>query len=347
MSFGAVPQTIAVPAEALDSLTRVTALLDRAEPRVRRRFISLVNAAQEIGTLEEIADLLERGQVDEALAVSNGVADGLATSLEAAYAAAGLSAAEVLRSQTDTLFDFNATNLRSVETLRRERLRLVREFNGGQRAATQAILQDAFERGLAPVQQARALRGSIGLTASQAETVIRLRRSLEQGTRASLNRVLGLKLRDRRFDPSIRAALRGERTLAPAQIDRMVQRYEERFVAFRARTIARTETVAAVGAGDLELWDQAVESGIVAPTEVISRWKTAKDERVRSSHRAMDGQEQPFGEPFLSGAGNTLRFPGDPLGPASDTVNCRCVVGRALRRRTTVRVDELPRLAAG
>lgn len=347
MSFGGVPQTIAAPTGSLESLARLTTLLDRAEPAVRLRFIQMVGAAQQIGTLEEIANLLEQGRINEALLVTDGIAGAISTQLEAAYLAAGLSSAAALRTTTDTLFEFNTLNARAVSTLQRERLRLVVEFNTQQAAASRILLEDAFMRGLAPIEQARVLRGSIGLSSSQGQAVVNYRRLLTEGTPGSLGQVLERKLRDRRFDPSIRAAARGDRVLTSAQIDRMVERYEERFVAFRANTIARTETVAAVGAGDLEMFEQAIEQGVITPEAVTSTWHTARDERVRSSHRAMNNQERPFGEPFRSGAGNALRFPGDPLGPPSDTINCRCVVGRKINQATQTRFEDISRLAAG
>lgn len=347
MSFGAVGQTVLTPEERIAALNRLTGLLDRAEPAVRRRFLGLIDASRGLGSLEEIADLLEAGRIDDALVVTEGIAPGLSTSLEQAYASAGLSAAEVLRSQRDTLFEFNALNQRSVDVLARNRLGMVAEFSRQQREATQLLVSDAFQRGLAPIEQARVLRGSIGLTQRQAQSVQNFRSMLQSDRPARIRMALSRELRDRRFDPTIRAAAAGDRVLTPAQIDRMVDRYQERFIQFRARTIARTETVAAIHEGDLEAWNQAIDSGVVQPGEIEQTWHTAGDERVRPSHNAMNGQEQPTGEPFLSGDGNQLRFPGDPLGPASDTINCRCVVARELKRANRVRVPLEEQIAAG
>ncbi len=346
MSFPAL-EVVQAPEGTLGALNRMVALLDRAEPAVRRRFIQEVGAARGIGTLEEIADLLEAGNVEGALRAADGVAEGMANSLESIYAAAGVSAAAVIRADTDTLFNFNALNARSVATLQRERLRLVREFTTDQREATRVLLEDAFERGLAPIEQARVMRGSIGLTQRQAGAVRNFRRMLESGNASALNEALTRQLRDRRFDPSIRAAAEGRRVLQPAQIDRMVDRYRDRYIQYRANTIARTETVAAVHAGDEEAWAQAIESGIVTPDAITQVWNARDDGKTRPSHDFMDGQEQPFGQPFESGLGNRLRFPGDPLAPPEDTVNCRCVVARGLNRAERVRIPLDQRIAAG
>lgn len=56
------------------------------------------------------------------------------------------------------------------------------------------------------------------------------------------------------------------------------------------------------------------------------RWLTRLDERVRGSHRVMEGQVRKIGEPFLSGDGNHLTRPGDTSAPISDWINCRCRV---------------------
>jgi hypothetical protein len=331
VSLGAVPQLVLIPDTRLDDLSRVAALIERAEPRVARRFLQLIEGTTSLQSLETVAGLLEVGNIPAALAEFGGVAEGLATSLELAYRTSGLNAAEVLRSQVDTVFDFNSLNRRSVAALERERLRLVAEFTAEQRVASRILLRDAFGRGLAPIEQARILKGSIGLTAKQSQGVVNFRRLLEEGSERSLRTVLSRQNRDRRFDPSIRGAIRGDRVLSATQIDRMVERNRERAVQLRARTIARTETVAAVHAGDEELWRQAIEDGVIQADQVVSTWHIAF-KNVRPSHVAMNNQKRPFGVPFLSGDGNQLRFPGDPRGPASDTINCQCVVGREIIR---------------
>ncbi len=344
MSFGGLPVSLPATDAALVQLTDIAALIDRMEPQMRRRWLRLIDASKDLATLEEIAALLEAGRIDDALIVTDGIADGFASSLEQVYSSVGLNSAEVLRSQVDTLFDFSTLNARSVRTLSKERLRLVTDFTQTQGAATRTILSDAFERGLAPIEQARALKGSIGLTQKQSQHVINFRHQLESGNRASINAALRRQLRDKRFDGTLRAVARGDRILTPAQIDRMVDRYREKYIQFRANVIARTETVAAIHAGEREMWIQAVESGAVLPKDVESTWFTAADERVRPSHVFMNGQKRELDETFTSGFGSSLRFPGDPLGPRIDTVNCRCVVARKLKRSARNRraVDPLP-----
>lgn len=49
------------------------------------------------------------------------------------------------------------------------------------------------------------------------------------------------------------------------------------------------------------------------------------DHRTRLDHRLAEGQRVPVGTPFQVG-GHELRFPGDPLGPANQTIQCRCTM---------------------
>lgn len=84
----------------------------------------------------------------------------------------------------------------------------------------------------------------------------------------------------------------------------------------RARTIGRTEANAASNAGTLA---SAESLGI----DFAREWIAAGDERTRYSHQLADGQTRRQGESFDVG-GYSLMHPGDPTGPAGETINCRC-----------------------
>jgi hypothetical protein len=56
-------------------------------------------------------------------------------------------------------------------------------------------------------------------------------------------------------------------------------------------------------------------------------WVSRGDHRVRSSHRRLHGKTRPFGKTFKSWpSGQVLRFPGDPLAPLDEVINCRCTL---------------------
>jgi 2'-5' RNA ligase len=95
----------------------------------------------------------------------------------------------------------------------------------------------------------------------------------------------------------------------------------------RARTIARTEVVAASNSASLA---QALRLG---DPSIAKEWLATMDaggmvcdERTRADHCAAHEQVQPLGEPFEVG-GTWLMYPGQPIGPADEVINCRCGIG--------------------
>lgn len=91
----------------------------------------------------------------------------------------------------------------------------------------------------------------------------------------------------------------------------------------RARTVARTETIAAVNAGVFRSAQlEAEDRGDPAP---FKQWIATDDQRTRPTHDAADKQRTLLSEPFRVG-GASLAFPGDPRGPAAEVINCRCTM---------------------
>lgn len=99
----------------------------------------------------------------------------------------------------------------------------------------------------------------------------------------------------------------------------------------RARVIVRTETVRAMNAGSL----LGAEKGNLVMEKV---WITAKDERVRGSHRALDGRHLDMTDVFPNGCS----FPGDPAASAKETIMCRCTLGYVPKRGADGRLIRKP-----
>jgi hypothetical protein len=88
----------------------------------------------------------------------------------------------------------------------------------------------------------------------------------------------------------------------------------------RARTIAQTETTRAYGAGTLAA---GMEQSRLTGRLLRKRWDSERDEKVRISHREVDGKVEDLGMPFYVD-GIPMMFPGDPLAPPDLVINCRC-----------------------
>lgn len=100
---------------------------------------------------------------------------------------------------------------------------------------------------------------------------------------------------------------------------------EQCFEFYRARRIARTETISAMNAATLEGWRQ---SEVVGGKE----WICACDERAREWHKKADKQQVALEEVFLVG-NEKLMHPGDSsLGAsAKNVINCRCTMKSVLK----------------
>ncbi|KFH18427.1 hypothetical protein ELZ19_06725 [Brucella abortus] len=313
---------------ATDPAARLIRLIGRAESRMRTALVNALLATRDQTSLAELARLIEAGRFQEAIdRAAMAGAIRVAEQYASVFVLAGQEGAEFLSDVLRIVVGFDQVNERAVAHMQRERLRLIREFTAEQRRATRAALVDGITRGLNPRDQARAFRQSIGLTERQQLAVQRYRSLLESGSSEALSR----QLRDRRFDRTVARAARTGEPLTRAQVDRMVERYSDRYLRYRSEVIARTEALRAVHAGNDEMYRQAVESGHVAQEQLQRTWVTARDERVRHSHSALGGQTRGLDEVWEA-AGGVLRYPGDPEAPASETVQCRCALATRIGR---------------
>jgi len=86
-----------------------------------------------------------------------------------------------------------------------------------------------------------------------------------------------------------------------------------------ANRLARTEVHRAFEKASLDKGMEAQELGI----EMQKMWVSSLDDRTRESHGAADGQTVPLNQPFIV-QGESLMYPGDFAGSASNVIHCRC-----------------------
>jgi hypothetical protein len=218
---------------------------------------------------------------------------------------------------------FEPGNPEAAKELRQMQLAFVKQFTKDQRKLVKRILSDSLKAGDNPLTAARKFKDAIGLTDYQQQVVENYRGALEKGSSDVFDRVL----RDQRFDSTVQRAIDTGNILSKPQIEKMVKRYAERMIDYRAKTIARTEAMRAVSKARHSAWHIAVRQLGHSHKKVIRTWITAGDDLVRDSHDDMDDQQVVgMDEPFESGDGNLLLYPGDWSAPIEDTVNCRCSV---------------------
>lgn len=316
---------------------QLDALLRSYEARFGASWIAAMDAIKAELSKPEAEALLAQGRTDEALRLAASYVGRWFqdTWFPGMMVTAVREAADVSRMLKLPIV-YDGTARRTIEALRENRLRLVVGFTQAQREAGYQAIQRGLLEGVNPKEVARGFRDSIGLTPRQEAAVANYRRLLTEG---NTGEALTRELRDRRFDPS----LRSPEPLKPEHIDRMVERYRERMLKYRAETIARTEALRALNAGQNAMYEQAVSEGTLDRDALELEWFTARDERVRASHRAMHGQRRKVGEAYVSGLGNKIRYPGDDSAPAEDTIQCRCVRVPRLKIAGWVEAPEPPR----
>jgi uncharacterized protein with gpF-like domain len=130
-------------------------------------------------------------------------------------------------------------------------------------------------------------------------------RGITETTRAQVRRILA------------QAAASGEGVAAAA---RALRNEVAALARARSLAIARTELVSSASLGSL-LGAQA--TGL----KLEKVWISAKDGRVRPTHASANGQGAPLQDGMFVVGGYRCRYPGDPMLPARERVNCRCTVG--------------------
>lgn len=319
---------------------RFDQVINAFEPKFRQAFLDAVYAMRNAADYPQLVRMIENGDLNGAIRAVGLDPSQLRYIDEVrteAFKTAGDYTANIVPAVVDeegfrTVFQFGIRNPTAEAWLRGESSNDIVEILGDQRTMIRNFLEVGLKAGDNPRTTAldligrisketgRREGGVIGLTSSQEQWV----RNYEAELRSdSPSDALLRALRDKRFDKSVLAAEANDEPLADELINKMVTNYTNRALQYRAESIARTETIAAVHKAQDEALSQAIGLGQIANDEIILTWNTAGDDRVRASHEELDGQSIARGEYFETENG-ILRYPGDPLGEPEDVINCRC-----------------------
>jgi hypothetical protein len=121
-----------------------------------------------------------------------------------------------------------------------------------------------------------------------------------------------------------------------ADAERFMPRFQEALAEALAMTERPDGTVDDVQIDRVTKWlgtytvNEATWRGVSARGGSFKRWIAMDDNAVRETHAVADGQIVRIGGTFDVG-GYDLRFPGDPVGPPSIWINCRCVLQAVAR----------------
>jgi len=317
------------------------------EPNVRRAFqASIDNLTSEL-KLSEVTKALRGEDVEAALRALHIDAAAFTpyrTAITAAYNGGGDIAAKKIPKLPDSqgnlvVVRFDVSNRRAERQLADiagNRITLVTQDTI---QAARAIVLDGYSKGMGPasialdlagrvdVRTGRRMGGVLGMSEPQAKAALNLRNRLLSGDPSEMRKVLGMELRDKRFDASIVAAIKAGKKLSIADVNRMYGRYVDASILLRSNNVARTETGRAVHAAAHEAFRQGIDKTNYSDVDISRTWRATRDKRTRHSHEEMDGQTvYGLNSPFMTPSGQKLLHPLDPslgAGP-EEIINCRC-----------------------
>lgn len=306
-------------------------------------FNEALSRVREQALLQEIANALNAGNIDRAidlLGLNAATFEPVEHALTEAYRTGGITgAAQIGRIPAAAggtlVMRFNLRDPRAERWLSTNSSRLITELVDDQRAMARQVLTSGLQAGRAPRNVAldmigridprtgNRVGGFIGTTSKQAEWITNARAELERLDPNYFTR----KLRDRRFDGAIERAMAEGKPLTQQQIDRAITQMQARTQRYRGETIARTESIDALRAGQRESIRQAVEVGEIDPRDAKKSWDSSgEDGKTRETHLQADRDYKdgiPLDQMFIVG-GEPMIGPGDASASAANRVNCRC-----------------------
>lgn len=321
-------------------------LLDRYEPRLAAAFREAIDAIKSSIILARVVDRLERGDINgavEAMQIDADAFSALEIALQEAFNAGGVNLTGEMPRVTDpngnrVIWRFGVRNPEAERILRELSSTMVTHITDDQRDGIRYALEQGLVRGANPRSTAldivgrqnavtkRREGGVIGLTRHQIEFIERARVNLSSGDPALMRQYLTLKTRDKRFDRTVLAAIRAGKPIPAETLNRIIARLNDKNLLLRGEMLARTETMMALGASRDEALRQQIAAGKVAAQDVTKKWHSAGDNRVRHTHRVLNGKSVGIDKSFQSPSGALLRYPGDRQAPISEISGCRCWV---------------------
>lgn len=315
-------------------LQEINRLLIKYDRRFAAAFIEGIRKIEDSVKIKEIARQLEARNVSGVLSLFNDalIAAGFVqfsrTITDAILSGGDYSASIASASRIE--FGFQVAESETARFMADYQARLIRQISSEMRATISQIVYRESSAGSNPITTARKIKASLGLTAHQETSVENYRNYLKESDRRALER----RLRDARFDPTVARSIKEGKPPSAAQIDKMVSAYRRRFIQRRAQTIARTESLTVLNAGQDAYWRQMIEAGIVKPQEIKRKWKVTHDSKLRHSHAAipdMNPEGRGINDSFRSPLG-MIRYPGDPSASAANRINCRCALFHRIER---------------
>lgn len=322
-------------------------LLERYAPGLAREFRNAIADVAKTASIGRMTEALKVANIEAAVAaVGLDPLDfgGFEELFRQAFIDAGSREAALMPKLTDNFgnpvrFRFSGRHEVAEVWLRDHAATLLTEVVDDTKEAMRRVMVRGLEEGKNPtsivpevvgrINRATGRRegGVIGLTTVQEQYVARAQEQLSSGDPAALGDYLSRTLRDKRYDRTIAKALKAGEPVPTETMRSALASYRNRLLAYRAKTIGRTETMTALNKGAHSAWEQGIADGTYQADRITKAWKDAHDIRVRHDHAVLGSRRPiPFMEAFVSPNGDRMMFPMDrSLGARAESIiSCRC-----------------------
>jgi hypothetical protein len=202
--------------------------------------------------------------------------------------------------------NFDSLSPHVIEAIRKLETKVITSQRDDIRETVRQHIERGLSEGKAPKAVAKGLRDVIGLSPHQGNIVA----NYEKALRGEGRNPLDYKLRDKRFDGSIKKG-----ALTESQIEKQAGAYRSRMIKHNAETNARTAMLDSQKLAQKLSWQSAIDQGIVDGSRLTKTWIGIMDAREREEHRAMEGQTVGFFARYTNGEDV----------PGESTYNCRCI----------------------
>ena len=143
-----------------------------------------------------------------------------------------------------------------------------------------------------------------------------------------------------RVEKRIYRAIKHEAT--PDEVEDVVKR-EINHSASLSRTAARTNATRLENLGRLDAFTKTANQLKDTKTQVLKKWNTQGDGRVRDLHEEMDGEFRIYNQRFSNGG----MYPGDPMLPPEQRMGCRCFITGHIEGLENLSAEERENIIAG
>lgn len=321
----------------------VERLLAGLEPRVAEAFRQAIEASWRNIDYAALIEALERGDIPLAMAIIQpppAVWFVLTEAIRAAYIEGGNM---VARAAPRAVLGFGGDTPEAQAWLRDLSSTRIQGIQADTLDAVRQVLVEGRRQGMSSRQIAtmivgrrvgnRREGGILGLTAQIADSIMAGRAKLASGDAALMAEYLELKLRDRRFDRTIRKAIQEGRAITGRELDNILDAHKSKALAYRGSVIAKSETFSALEAGRREAVRQALLNPEVASAS--KRWQHNLSREPRLHHIFLGAAPaRDFNEPFVMEGGVLMQYAHDPAGGPENNANCRCITVYRIRMRT-------------